>query len=434
MIKIKYITHASLFIDFNGLKILTDPWLKGPSWGGNIWHFPKNKIKLSDLPDPDIIFISHGHDDHLHKETLDDMPSKWKKNALLVVPDYNQNWWLEEIKKYKFKNLKFLADKKQFKLKKNIFFKVYLNDIGETDSSLIIKDNKNSIFLQTDNIMSKNLVKNISKENPKIDIAFIMPFMTGVYPAFYRMRPDLIEKGATIKKKKSLEYSKNLIKNLNPKYTVPYACDIGYMGENYYANFVMQHNKLDFKNCLKKFKIKSKVKIMNPNNQIWIYNNKIRFNLTKYSYSIQQFNKFHYENIDDYEKQMSIEKQYSSPALNKLYEILINSLKQFYKRNKIHLVYKVKFIIIDDNKFENKNYIIANFKKNFLQLKKVKNDQPSDLIVKLEAFRLRRMIKGDYPMQFLTFHNGGYHCTRKEVGLTNNEKKFWDWISFFSFT
>lgn len=433
MLKIKYITHACLLINFNGINILTDPWLVGPSWGGNIWHFPKNKIKINDLPDPDIIFISHGHDDHLHKQTIESMPNKWIKNSLIVVPNYNEQWWYEELKKYKFKNIKYLKDGEDFLFNDNLSFKLYINDCGETDASLIIKDRKNSIFLQTDNIMSEKLIKKINTENSKIDFAFVMPFMTGVYPAFYRMSPELVEKGAFIKKNKSLEYSKNLINHLNPKYVVPYACDIAYMGENYYANFVMKHDKLEFKNFLIKSKIKSKIKIMSPNDKILFNAYKAKFSLSKYEYSIKQFNKFHYENIDDYEKQMNIEKQYTSPSLEKLHDILSKTLKKFFKKNKININLKVKFILIDNGKFYKNNFLIMEFKNKNLFIKKVKNDQLSDLVIKLEAFRLRRMIKGDYPMQFLTFHNGGYHCTRKELGLSLNEKKFWDWISFFSF-
>ena len=32
--KITYLTHASLLIEAGGKRILTDPWLVGPSWGG----------------------------------------------------------------------------------------------------------------------------------------------------------------------------------------------------------------------------------------------------------------------------------------------------------------------------------------------------------------------------------------------------------------
>ena len=40
--KIEYINHASLLITTCGKKILTDPWLIGPSWAQNEWLFPQN--------------------------------------------------------------------------------------------------------------------------------------------------------------------------------------------------------------------------------------------------------------------------------------------------------------------------------------------------------------------------------------------------------
>ena len=38
--KITYITHASVLVEVNGLKIITDPWLVGPSWGGELGITP----------------------------------------------------------------------------------------------------------------------------------------------------------------------------------------------------------------------------------------------------------------------------------------------------------------------------------------------------------------------------------------------------------
>ena len=68
--KITYLTHACLLIEINKLKIITDPWLVGPSWGGSLWHYPTHNYTPSNLPVPDIIFFSHGHDDHFHEETI----------------------------------------------------------------------------------------------------------------------------------------------------------------------------------------------------------------------------------------------------------------------------------------------------------------------------------------------------------------------------
>ena len=49
--KIKYITHACLLVETNNCKILTDPWLVGPSWGGTLWHFPTHNFTPKNLPE-----------------------------------------------------------------------------------------------------------------------------------------------------------------------------------------------------------------------------------------------------------------------------------------------------------------------------------------------------------------------------------------------
>ena len=58
--RITYITHACLLIEINKIKILTDQWLTGPSWGGSLWHYPIHNYTPFNLPTPDIIFFSHG--------------------------------------------------------------------------------------------------------------------------------------------------------------------------------------------------------------------------------------------------------------------------------------------------------------------------------------------------------------------------------------
>ena len=55
--KITYLTHACLMIEMGNTKIITDPWLVGPSWGGSLWHYPTHNFTPSNLPIPDIIFF-----------------------------------------------------------------------------------------------------------------------------------------------------------------------------------------------------------------------------------------------------------------------------------------------------------------------------------------------------------------------------------------
>src|SRR5690349_17444979 len=73
--KIEYVCHACLLIETEDLRIVTDPWLGGSAYCGQ-WHvFPKpvNGEKLDAVA---AVFISHGHEDHLHEETLRTLPKQ----------------------------------------------------------------------------------------------------------------------------------------------------------------------------------------------------------------------------------------------------------------------------------------------------------------------------------------------------------------------
>ncbi len=85
MIQIKYLAHSSFIAECGKTKILFDPWLKGPAYLNQwyLWPLPpegSEKLKV------DIILISHGHEDHLHPETLKSLdksahvffPFQWK--------------------------------------------------------------------------------------------------------------------------------------------------------------------------------------------------------------------------------------------------------------------------------------------------------------------------------------------------------------------
>ena len=148
--KITYITHASVLVEVNGLKIITDPWLVGPSWGGELWHYPTHKFKPSNLPKPDIIFFSHGHEDHYHEPTIKMFPKTWF-NSKIIVPNFEKKWWKGSINR-RFRNVYYLNHNEKLKIN-NTEFQVFKNDLGDYDSSLKIKHNNKSLFLQTDNLM-----------------------------------------------------------------------------------------------------------------------------------------------------------------------------------------------------------------------------------------------------------------------------------------
>jgi hypothetical protein len=426
MIKITYITHACLLIEINKIKILTDPWLTGPSWGGSLWHYPMHNYTPSNLPTPDIIFFSHGHDDHFHEETISNFPKNWF-NSKILAPNYNVSWWEGEIKK-KFKNTLFLKHNEILDFKNNIKFQMFLNNDGEFDASLKIKDSNNCIFLQTDNLLNKKEALRISKID-KIDIAFVIPFLSGVFPGFYKWDTDTLIKLSNEKIDRSLNYCSDIVKFLKPKFTIPYACDLGYLGDNFHINLIHRNNKHDLIKRLKKRKIKTRSEILNSGDSIYISKDKVKFKLKKNKHNeFESLIRFSNEMSEKFQEYKTKEAKITNPNLNALTKIFVNNLKRNIK-NIENFNFKVQ---IDINENDKKKSMLINFKTKSIKAK-LKIKEKVDLKINIESTKIRNLLLTKYPMNFMTFHNGGYTCERKVLSLTNNEKKYWSWINNLDF-
>ncbi len=425
--KITYITHACLLIEINKIKILTDPWLTGPSWGGSLWHYPSHNYSPLNLPTPDIIFFSHGHDDHFHEETISNFPKKWF-HSRIIAPKFNVVWWESELQK-KFKKTLFLKHNEIYKISRNLQLQMFLNDSGDFDSSIKIKNSNNCIFLQTDNLLSEKEAHRISKID-KIDLAFVIPFLTGVFPGFYKWDSDTLIKLSNEKIQKSLIYCSKIVKNLQTKYTIPYACDLGYLGENFHINLIHRHNKKDLVNILKEKKIKTKPIILGSGDWIKLYKKKIGIdqkNAKKYN-ETESLIKFSNDTQKEYIKYQLKEKKLIKPNYNKIIKQFTNNLKRNIKK-----IERFNFITsINIKEGKNDKFIIINFqdKKIYVSDKNIKNQ---NLNVQIQSYKIRNLLLSKYPMNFLTFHNGGYSCERKLTNLTSNEKKYWSWINELDF-
>jgi L-ascorbate metabolism protein UlaG (beta-lactamase superfamily) len=86
-IRATYINHATVLIQVDGLNILTDPiWSERASpvtfAGPNRVRPPG--VSISDLPEIDLILISHNHYDHLDTETLKQLRQRQDKAPVIV--------------------------------------------------------------------------------------------------------------------------------------------------------------------------------------------------------------------------------------------------------------------------------------------------------------------------------------------------------------
>ena len=66
--RITWIGHASFFLQFAGHSVIVDPnWAK---WHGPVKRRRHPGLDLHDLPEVDLVLVTHAHFDHLHKPSL----------------------------------------------------------------------------------------------------------------------------------------------------------------------------------------------------------------------------------------------------------------------------------------------------------------------------------------------------------------------------
>ena len=425
--KITYITHACLLIEIQGIKILTDPWLKGPSWGGSLWHYPTHNYTIKKIPKPDYIFFSHGHDDHFHEETIKAFPKSWLSTKILVA-NFKEKWWAEAVNS-KFSNVKYLDHNETYSLNDNTKLQLFINDRGEPDCSIRIFNKKNNIFFQTDNLMSFKEAKRIGKIQ-KIDMAFVIPFLTGVFPGFYKWDTETLISLGKQKLNQSLDYCFKMITNLKPKYVVPYACDLGYLGEKFHINLIHTHNKKDLKEKLIKKKSKIKTIIMGSEDYLKI-NGSIKFSISrKNENEFEKLIRFANEIGPLQKKYLEEERKIKNPNLNNLVSIFKKNLD---RNIKFADSFNFKTLISINEEDKNKKILIDFKKKKINQVITNYNKYNPNLILNIESSKVRNLLLKKYPMNFLTFHNGGYTCERSTMKLTKNEQKYCNWINNLDF-
>ena len=73
-IRVTWIGHASFFVQFPDHSVLFDPnWAK---WMGLVKRLQLPGILLEDMPEVDLVLVSHAHFDHLHKKSLKGIDSR----------------------------------------------------------------------------------------------------------------------------------------------------------------------------------------------------------------------------------------------------------------------------------------------------------------------------------------------------------------------
>ena len=93
--RVAWLGHASLLVQFDGVTILTDPIFSkrcSPLQFVGPKRFRDAPCKVSDLPPIDIVIISHNHYDHMDYYSIVDLQKKEGSRLMWFVPMGDKRW------------------------------------------------------------------------------------------------------------------------------------------------------------------------------------------------------------------------------------------------------------------------------------------------------------------------------------------------------
>ncbi|MGZ7016671.1 MAG: Rieske 2Fe-2S domain-containing protein [Acidimicrobiia bacterium] len=227
--RITFLGHAGLFIETERGSILCDPWFH-PAFFASWVPFPDNSaLDPSAFSNPDFLYISHPHDDHLDARFLRDHVSK---DSVVILPDFPTDDHLRALEDLGFHE--FLethndepVDLGGLRVLTNTLVAPTDGAIG--DSGLAVSDTTATMFNQND---SKPIDFDALTEFGPYD-AHMVQFSGAIwYPMVYRLPPD--EKRALGRRKRANQLARaaRMVKELDATWFIPFAGPPGFLDED----------------------------------------------------------------------------------------------------------------------------------------------------------------------------------------------------------
>ena len=424
--KITYVSHACILVEVSGIRLLMDPWLVGPCWGGNVWLYPPAKTLPEDFSDIDYFYFSHAHDDHLHAESLARFQPR-EKEAKTLIPNLG-TYFEKAVRANGFHNIQILEHGEICEIATGVKLEMLVNDHGDHDSSILLHADGATVLFQTDNLMSIEEAARIGSKY-RIDAVFTITSLTGIFPGFFDFPLETMMRLAQAKCLHSLNYSIDVVTALGAKIAIPYASDLCYLGDLYFANDLHGTDKRDFAKLVWERGLDVQPVMMGPGDVIEIANGHIATQLDEHDFGADKLGAYAVE-MREYVAAIKIEEhQYDRLPYQQditTLRAMLDKRASSWNEGNFRVLWK---IVGEAGQVDFFEHTLPGITEDC-------NEQwQYDLRIEMPAYRLQRLVRGDYKMGFLTMQNGSIRCHRHAEHLTNVEKEYWIWamtnIRFF---
>jgi CMP-N-acetylneuraminate monooxygenase len=114
---INILSHATLSIEYDGFRLVTDPWLDGPAFLDAWTQYPPPTCDIDAVTsETDAIWITHEHPDHLNPRTLNHFPNE----TPIYVPELNYRRLSTRLHELGFENVHSLPTDTPYQLTEDV--------------------------------------------------------------------------------------------------------------------------------------------------------------------------------------------------------------------------------------------------------------------------------------------------------------------------
>jgi UDP-MurNAc hydroxylase len=177
---VTYLAHASLLVEAGGVRLVTDPWLEGPTYLGAWWHFPAPAARAADLTRVDYVYITHDHVDHFHVPTLLALP----RRTPLLVGRFMSRRFRRKLEGLGFSDVRELPHGREVALGAG-GLQVTSYQYRADDTALVLCDREATLFNLNDCLLRAASLEQVLTRHPRIDLLAMSFANAEAYPIVY---------------------------------------------------------------------------------------------------------------------------------------------------------------------------------------------------------------------------------------------------------
>ena len=216
-----YTGHASILVRLNKKKYLFD-YINNINFYRNSWIFFPNQIIDNRLFDVDGVFVSHIHQDHYDPNLL----RKFQKKKIPIYILDGRPGFKNSLKKERIK-AKYIQVKKKTYINKETWVYGCLHEYNDIDSSMLISNNKLSVYHGNDNFITNKTLIPFKKKVGSIDVACIPFAYINYYPYLLNgISKEINKSEATRIENLFMDYGIQQSRILKPKIIIPFGSNL----------------------------------------------------------------------------------------------------------------------------------------------------------------------------------------------------------------